>query len=105
MAISMPEKKPGLFGKIAPIAGSVVGGVGGAVVGGPAGAIAGMSAGGALGSGISNLAEGDKAGAAMSGISAAKGVAGIAASAGDESSDDALVRRAAKLNRQRMGME
>ena len=92
MAYIVPEKKPSQFGKIAPIVGSVAGGVGGAIVGGPMGAAAGMSAGGALGKGAASLEEGDKVGAVGDALSAAQSMAGGMSKA-PASGGDALSRR------------
>jgi hypothetical protein len=73
MAIIMPEKKPSLFGKIAPIAGTILGGIGGAFAGNP---VMGAGLGGAAGKAAAGVANKD-------GMGAVAGVAdGVTAGAG-----------------------
>lgn len=83
MAIQMPEKKPGLFGQIAPIVGTVGGGIAGAFAGNP---VLGASLGGAAGRAAAGVAEKDV------GKAADAAVGGVASASGD-----AMTRRLEKL--------
>jgi len=94
MSIMMPEKKPSMFGKIAPIAGTVIGGVAGAFAGNP---VLGASLGGAAGSAAAGIAKKDALGAVGSVAQGAAAAGGAAASASAEAAKqgaaDAMQRR------------